>query len=363
MVMRRVTTAICFVMLVGCRVPVHVQSVADAPSAAHGVPAPRAASPARAVPVPIDGARGASGGRDAAGVRVPDGLDFDTANMGSMPRLELYADPSLGAFQQDPQAPARQEPAEPRWSDFLPIGRESVLAAGYELPRAFGFGIAYTHLRRDIEVTEVRVGIDGAPPQTVGFLGVEADSVVDNLMGRLDAWIFPFWNVSLLGGWTWNESTSQVTVNVPFPVNPRSVTFDVPTKQDGPTWGFGTNLAAGYGHWFVSGDGQWIRADMSDFAVIEAFLGSIRSGWHGKIDGVPVRFWGGATHWDTATTIKGNVSTADGQLRFEVDQGPVTPYTLQVGGSVEFEEAYGVFVEFHMLRDVRMLVVSAALRF
>ena len=282
-------------------------------------------------------------------------------------RLHVHVDPLTAWGTHDAQDPERaqqqQAPDDARWSDFLPVGRAAVLAAGYELPRAFGFGVAYTRLQRDIEVNEVSVGIDGAPPETVGFLSIEADSVVDNVMGRLDAWIFPFWNVSLLGGWTWNESDSEVTVTVPFPINPRDVTFLVPTHQDGPTLGYGTNLAAGHGEWFISGDATWIFADMQNFAVIEGFLGSIRSGWNGKVDGKPVRLWGGVTYWDTATTIEGDVATADGSVHFAVEQGPVTPYSLQIGGSLDLGRAYGVMFEGHLLDDVRMIVLSAALRF
>ncbi|HEX5051192.1 MAG TPA: hypothetical protein VFZ65_05435 [Planctomycetota bacterium] len=278
-------------------------------------------------------------------------------------RVDFFVDPAL-VWQQEPQQPgARQEPAESRWSDFLPIGRDAVLAAGYQLPRAFGFGVAYTRLKRDIEVTEVRTGLGGAPLQTVDFLSVDSDSTVDNVMGRLDAWIFPFWNVSVLGGWTWNESHSDVTVTIPLPINPQSVTFGVPTRQEGPTWGVGTNLSAGYREWFLSGDGQWIRVDMEDFATLEVFLGSIRSGWNGKIDGVPVRVWGGATYWDTATTIAGSASTPGGTLRFEVEQGPVTKYSLQIGANVDIDPGHGVMFEYHFLDDVRMVVLAAALRF
>lgn len=304
-------------------------------------------------------------GRDRFGAIGGGGFGIDDgAARDSRGHLTLSVDPMFAAAAQEPQSgDSPQRPDDSRWSDFLPLGRASVLAAGYELPRAFGFGVAYTHLRRDIEVNDVRTGLDGAPPQSVGFLSVDADSVVDNLMGRLDAWVFPFWNVSVLAGWTWNESTSEVTVDIPLPINPREVVFRVPTHQDGLTWGVGTNLAAGYGEWFISGDGTWIYADMQNFAVIEGFLGSIRSGWNGKVNGKSVRVWGGATYWDTSTTIEGDVVTSNGTVHFAVDQGPVTPYSLQVGCSVDLDRGYGFMIEGHLLRDVSMIVVSAALRF
>jgi hypothetical protein len=374
MLAQGIATCLLLCCLAGCRAPVHAQSVlAGTAPGPFGSPAPAvAANPASNSAPWLPGTDATLGLRDpspdaeeslaAAASRGEAG--FDRAGRESGGRFNLFVDPALVWTAQDTQ-PAGQTapPPESRWSDFLPIGRAEVLAAGYELPRAFGFGVAYTRLSRDIEVDDVRVGLNGAPLSSVGFLSVKADSVVDNVMGRLDAWIFPFWNVSVLGGWTWNESTSEVTVNIPLPVNPTDVTFRVPTHQDGPTYGFGTNLAAGYGQWFISGDGTWIYADMSDFSTIEGFLGSLRSGWNGAIDGLPVRFWGGATYWDTATTISGSVPTSGGTLRFEVDQGPVTPWSLQVGGSVEFDKTYGIMLEYHMLRDVQMLVVSSAVRF
>lgn len=370
----RITTC-CLLGLASCRGPLYLPArVTVAPPAANGLPA-LAASSAGGASAVANGEQYERVARDGMGDEIRSGAvghaayeRNDSAARESAGRLHLQVDPLFACMAQQAQAPdpSQQRPQEPldsRWSDFLPLGRAAVLAAGYELPRAFGFGVAYTRLQRDIEVDEVRVGIDGGPPRPVGFLSVEADSTVDNVMGRLDAWVFPFWNVSVLGGWTWNESDSVVTVSVPFPTNPRDVIFQVPTRQDGPTLGVGTNLAAGYGEWFISGDGTWILADMQNFAVIEGFLGSIRSGWNGKVDGKPVRLWGGATYWDTATTIEGDVVTADGTVHFAVEQGPVTPYSLQIGGSLDFDRAYGIVLEGHLLRDVRMLVASVALRF
>jgi|RhiMethySRZTD1v2_1073278.scaffolds.fasta_scaffold04636_13 hypothetical protein len=369
-----VFAASCLALLGGCRVASSVQT-----PAAGGVP--RAFGPPAALPTPAKMQRGeakpavwvpsAMGPRVAADADVASlaggtGIELEHAGENAprtTGRLDLFVDPSFMAWQ-DPQQPENpQEPRDERWSNFLPLGREAVLAAGYELPRAFGVGVAYTRLHRDIEVDEVRTGLDGAPLDPVNFLAVRSDSTVDNVMGRLDAWIFPFWNVSVLGGWTWNDSASEVTVTVPGPGGPQDVTFAVPTKQQGPTFGVGTNLAAGYGDWFISGDGQWIRVDMEDFATIEAFLGTIRSGWNGKIDKLPVRLWGGVTYWDTATTIAGSVPTSAGELRFEVDQGPVTPYSLLVGANVDFDRGHGAMCELHLLEDVRMLVLAVALRF
>ena len=365
--------ASCLALLGGCRVASRVQTPAAGGSTrAFGppaaLPAPAKGQCGEAVPASwVPSAMGPRVAADAEVASVAGGTGIETELAGAdaprtAGRLDLFVDPAFTGWQDPQHADAPQEPRDERWSNFLPLGREAVMAAGYELPRAFGFGVAYTRLHRDIEVDEVRTGLAGAPLEPVDFLAVRSDSTVDNVMGRVDAWIFPFWNVSVLAGWTWNESDTEVTVTVPG-TPPQSVTFAVPTRQEGPTWGVGTNLSAGYGEWFINGDGQWIRVDMEDFATIEAFLGTIRSGWNGKIDKLPVRMWGGVTYWDTATTIAGSVPTSAGELRFEVDQGPVTEYSLLVGANVDFDRGYGAMCEIHLLEDVRMLVLAVALRF
>ena len=353
----RATFAASMLLAAGCSAPApaRIETSPWATSYAAG-PALGTAAPTAAA---VNGPEARAAGDAAEVASLPGSRSVGRFRTEVSPHLIALADAQDPAF----TAQQPQEPADSRWSDFLPLGRAEVLRAGYDLPRAFGFGASYTRLRRDIEVDEVRVGVNGAPPSTTDFLSVEADSVVDNVMGRLDAWIFPFWNVSLLGGWTWNESDSQVTVTAQFPGGPQDVTFAVPTRQEGPTLGGGTNLAAGYGNWFISGDGMWIWADMSDFAVIEAFLGSIRTGWNGKIDGTPARLWVGATYWDTATTIEGTAMSNGNSLRFEVDQGPVTPYSLQIGGNIDFSRAYGAAIEYHHFKDVSMFVLTAAVRF
>src|SRR5204863_3494816 len=125
--------------------------VTIAPPAARGLPPPvvtrDVASPSAAT---LAGALPASlleRGGNWPGGDVP--VRDEPGARESAGRLHLFVDPLVAFGAQEPQSPdgsppQRQEPLESRWSDFLPVGREAVLAAGYELPRAFGFGVAYT---------------------------------------------------------------------------------------------------------------------------------------------------------------------------------------------------------------------------
>ena len=206
--------------------------------------------------------------------------------------------------------------------------------------------------------------MDGAPLEPVSFVDVESKSKVLNTMLRVDSWILPFLNVYVMGGYTYNESVSAVTVTLPGPGN-RQVTFDVPADLDGPTFGGGITLAAGYANFFLSIDANWSRTDLGAFSsTIDVFLGSIRTGWFGRFGKTEVRIWTGVTYWDTARTIGGVVDLpGGGTVQFEVEQGPVTDLSVIFGGNIELSKRFSMVFEVQVLRDVFMVLGSFSWRF
>src|SRR6185369_12450498 len=72
----------------------------------------------------------------------------------------------------------RPVPKPDRWSSFLPLMGDEARKLGIELPLPFGAGLVFYHLSRDIEVTDLRVGRNGASPVSVSDfarLGARAD--------------------------------------------------------------------------------------------------------------------------------------------------------------------------------------------
>src|SRR5688572_25805444 len=103
-----------------------------------------------------------------------------------------------------------------RRDSFLPILGEEARKRGIELPLPLGAGLVYYHLSRDIEVTDVRVGRNGEPPASVSeFAQLSANSKVDNVNVKVDAWILPFVNVYAILGYLWNESETRIDVTLP----------------------------------------------------------------------------------------------------------------------------------------------------
>ena len=242
------------------------------------------------------------------------------------------------------QAPAMNDStrvaASPdRWSSFLPLLKEEATKRGIELPLPFGAGFVYYHLSRDIAISDVRVGRNGATPTSVGEVAqLSSDSNVDNLNFKLDAWILPFVNVYAIVGHVWNSSDTEIRVSLPplLPGGPtRQHQLVVPTRIEGSVGGVGLTLAGGYGPYFLIYDANLAQADLGFDDRFKAVVTSARGGWNGKAGSHPLRLWASVTDWNTFATATGTVSDPDGgSLAFEVDQGPAYRYTY--GGGAHF---------------------------
>jgi hypothetical protein len=228
-------------------------------------------------------------------------------------------------------------PADRRWSSFLPLLGEEATKRGIELPLPFGAGLVYYHLSRAIEISDVRVGRNGAPPASVSdFAQLASNSNVENLNLKLDVWLLPFVNLYAIAGYLWNDSKTTIDVELPplLPGGPpRRRVLEVPTKIEGTVGGLGMTLAGGYGPWFMTYDVNADQADLGFDDKFKAVVTSIRGGWNGKAGARPLRTWLSVTDWNTFATATGTVPDPDGgTLSFEVDQGPAYRYTYGVGG-------------------------------
>jgi hypothetical protein len=222
------------------------------------------------------------------------------------------------------------------WSSFLPLLGEEARKRGIELPLPFGAGLVFYHLSRDIEISDVRVGRNGAPPTSVSefaALGSRAD--VNNLNVKLDVWILPFVNLYAIAGYIWNESETSADVTLPPLLpggNTRRYHFDVPTEMEGSVGGLGMTLAGGYGPFFMTYDVNVAQADLGFDDRFKAVVTSIRGGWNGRAGARPLRTWASVTDWNTFAVASGTVADPDGgTLSFEVDQGPRWRYTYGLG--------------------------------
>src|SRR5262245_60884705 len=246
--------------------------------------------------------------------------------------------------------------AHKRWSSFLPLMSGLATSRGIELPLPFGVGVVYYHLDRDIEIKDVRVGRNGAPPRSVSeFAVLSATSNVENVNLKADAWILPFVNVYVIAGMVFNDSQTSIDVTIPgiLPSSPpRTIHSEVPTTIEGDVEGVGMTVAGGYPPYFLVVDVNAAQANLGFDDELQATVVSTRAGWTGDVRGRTTQTWLGATYWDTFATPTGSVVDPDGgTLQFEVDQGPRWPWTYSVGAHVNFspniEAAIDLGTDFH----------------
>jgi hypothetical protein len=235
------------------------------------------------------------------------------------------------------QTAGEDEPAAVTSGRRLPFLGDLARDRGIELPLPFGLGAVYYFVSRDITVSDLRLGRDGAAPTSVGdYLQVAAHSRVNNLNVKLDVWVLPFVNVYAIAGYVWNETDTTFDLTLP-PLSPagaaRPWRVTLPTSLEGSVGGLGVTLAGGYGPFFLALDTNAAQADLGFDDRFHAVVTSLRSGWNGKLGKRPLRVWGNATYWDTFATASGTLQDPDDgrTLRFEVDQGPAHPWTYGAG--------------------------------
>ena len=260
------------------------------------------------------------------------------------------------------------EQAEQRWTSFLPMMKEEALARGHELPLPIGVSVVYNYLSRDVDVSDVRLSLNGGPPQSVSdFLDLGSNSKVNAALFKADAWLLPFMNVYVLGGYIYNESTSKGTVSIPRPggLPPQQFDLTLPTTLDGFVGGGGITLAAGYQDFFLMLDLNYTQTDMGFDDSFRAMVASTRAGWNGAFGDVPTRLWLGGAYWDTENTARSSVDVIGlGSVGFEADQGPRHPWNLAVGGSVVLSKHWDAFLEYGFnFDDVNIIATGVTFRF
>jgi hypothetical protein len=241
---------------------------------------------------------------------------------------------------------------EKRWSSFLPLLAEEAKKRGVELPLPFGISTVFTGLfDRKINVTDVRVGTNGAAPQSVSqFVNLGSTSNVFNANLKADAWILPFLNLYLLAGYVYNESTTRATITVPRPgplPGNAQFTSTITTKLQGFIGGVGMTLAAGYENFFIVLDTNYSQTDIGFSDRFKAFIATARAGYRTTVAEHPIQVWAGEGYWNTTNTAKGSTDVPGlGHIEFEADQGPSHPWMTDFGINVGFSKRFETVLDF-----------------
>jgi hypothetical protein len=286
----------------------------------------------------------------------------------------MKSDPKLSA--KSPEDDTSPAPEEERWSSFLPIWGEEAREKGHVLPLPFGVAGSFFYANRDIDVDSIDIDIRNISLNLDSLVFAVLESEEKNWAMRFDAWILPFCNIYLLGGYTKQHSDvnfdlSRLNASLLPPLFPGNFTLKL--DLDGTTFGGGTTLVGGYKQYYLALDANYTITDMKGDLTrtskfdqkVKALLFSARVGWRTNIGKTKLNLWIGGTYWDISQVIDGKVELPIlGTIDFEVDQSPSNPISMHFGTMIEFTPNFNILFDFGSnFEDMFSLTPSLIYRF
>jgi hypothetical protein len=269
-------------------------------------------------------------------------LDCDELGCDALP-------PGNGHERNDDAASSFLDPWLPRSRGNLPLWKSLVEGRDVRLPPPIGAGYVITALKRHVAVTDVRIGLNGGPQQSLQRVSVDEFTTSSvNQIFRGDAWILPCLNVYGIVGET--RTKGNVVINVedfPFPFSPP---FSVPIniKLDGLTYGGGATVGIGTKRYFASLDVNYTQTDFNQLASeLSALVIAPRFGMVFDGDWFNGEIHLGAMYQDTAQTIQVIIDQPlIGSLDVSVDQIEPDPWNFLIGSLWAIDERVHAIVEF-----------------
>jgi hypothetical protein len=259
-------------------------------------------------------------------------------------------------------------PSTPETSGGSPFQRGWYAEQGIELPLPFGAGLNYVFMDRDIDVTDVSVTVLDRPPESISDrASFNVSNRTSLSMVRFDAWALPFLDLYVMAGETRSDTNLVTSFEIDRPLGePIPVVIEQNQPVDGPLYGGGATVVAGQGAMFIMADANYCRSDLDAFdGILDAWFVSGRVGWNHTTSRLQLRAWAGVAYLDsrrvlTITTDLPNIGTA----KVEVDQQPVNPTTLELGGSLGINRRWDLLLEVGSnFDDAFLTVFSGSYRF
>jgi hypothetical protein len=254
------------------------------------------------------------------------------------------------------------------WHRKLPFLAQQVVDLGFELPNPYGVALVDAHIRQDLTLGNLVIGVNGPPDQEIDFVDFGAPTVENTAQQlKLDAWILPFLNVFTTVGVFDGDAVIPLKIEGPdlFPqlcaITPNSPvcvrTYSAIAKPayDGTNVAVGINLAMGWDRFFVTlpVTYAWTDVDIIDNTVTALNI-TPRIGMTGDMgDRGTVAVFVGATYLraevDIAGTIDfetpggpdGNVTT----LAFSISQRNKDRWNYLLGFNWDLNKSWSIMAE------------------
>jgi hypothetical protein len=279
------------------------------------------------------------------------------------------------------------------WARALPFFAQDVINLGFDLPNPYGTAVVGAVLRQDIQLSNLKVGVNGQPWEKIGFVDFgqprEENSTVQ---AKLDAWLFPFMNVYMIGGAIDGHADLEVGVpgdelldflglgvlcappiGTPADICSRTLASKAHVDYTGSNVGVGVNLAMGWDRFFVTLPITYVWSDISVIdSTVEALNVSPRIGVTGDVGDMGViALFVGATYLDATVGLSGRFSfdtsgvpglDDTSTINFKLTETNKDKWNYVVGGNWDVSKRWSVLVEAGVGGSRENLIVGATYR-
>ncbi len=260
--------------------------------------------------------------------------------------MDIGVLPSLGDREVGEAATRDGERVE--WNRWLPFFAQGAIDQGFDLPNPYGAGGVFYMQSQDAVVSDLKVSFNGGDEIPIDFLQF-GTARVENVVGqmKLDAWVLPFLNVYVTGGYVSGDvqvpmqldGTALIDAILPpllgcsGPAPPAlcGETYEVTIKPEyrGGNVTVGTVAAVGWRQFFALANFAytWSWIDIVDTTVTAIYF-SPRAGITGDMGNLgSVQAYMGAGYLATDVTMTGTIP---------VDVGaPGLPQIETIGFSIQ----------------------------
>ena len=227
----------------------------------------------------------------------------------------------------------------------------------------FGVSANYMILKEHHKVEEARLNM-GFPIPPINNIG-DVEANVQNYAVRADAWLLPFLDVFVLGGYTKGDAELDLPLELKAQAAMMGLAFPGSVDFEGPTYGGGLLVAGGYKELFTAVEVNYTDTDLNLLNTdVRTWVVDPRVGWrHACSPGVVGSIWVGAMYQECQETFHGQVGLGGSPVRFSVDQSSKEPWNVTLGTRWELNNNWSIMAEAGGLADRKQLTVSLGSRF
>ncbi|USD39390.1 MULTISPECIES: hypothetical protein [Ferrimonas] len=239
---------------------------------------------------------------------------------------------------------------------LFPIWGDEARARGYTIPKPYGLSLSYMDLSNPVEVNSISLtGTDLLEAVSVDAPNANFDGY--NVTVRGDLWVFPFWNLYGIIGYTDGDSVATIEslgcdaskvsgvgdkllCAAIDAVGPAVQGAPFALELNGGSYGIGTTLAGGIGNWFALVDMNYTYTSLSALdGEIGTFTGAPRVGYRWELArGSEMRAFIGGMYMAMDQELSGNISdllpevaAIAGDGKFKVSQKGTSRWNGVVG--------------------------------